>query len=172
MDRYDQIIRETIVRCRDGVYLKIVLHPDNQWDGLCKALNDPEWAKLEMFSDPALRRDHSDQMDAYLSAEALKYDGEELFSKIQANGTACAPIYSAEKVFTSPQSKARDFFVEIDHPLAGKHMYPGLPYKVRNAPAGGNVGAPMLGQHNEEVYCGRLGYTRQDLVKLKEAGVI
>jgi crotonobetainyl-CoA:carnitine CoA-transferase CaiB-like acyl-CoA transferase len=172
MDRYDQIIREATVCCRDGVYVKIVLHPDRQWNGLCRALDNPEWTKLAIFGDPPLRKKNFEQLDAYLSAEVLKYDGEELFSKIQAEGTAGAPIYSAEKVFTSPQSKARDFFAEIDHPRAGKHMYPGLPYKLRISPPGGNVGAPILGQHNEEVYCGRLGYSKQDLVKLKEAGII
>ena len=62
--------------------------------------------------------------------------------------------------------------MEIDHPVAGKLMYPGLPFKLTNGAPTGNCGAPLLGQHNEDVYCGRLGYSKQDLTKLREAGVI
>jgi crotonobetainyl-CoA:carnitine CoA-transferase CaiB-like acyl-CoA transferase len=32
--------------------------------------------------------------------------------------------------------------------------------------------APLMGQHNEEIYCGKLGYSKEDLVKLKETGCI
>ena len=165
-------IRDTTIRCRDGVYVKIVLHPERQWEGLRRALGSPEWSMREMFSTNDSRVDHFEELNAHLTEEAQKYDAYEFFSKIQDEGTACAPICSAEWVFNSPQSKARNFYTEIDHPRAGKHMYPGLPYKLPGSLYGDNTGAPLLGQHNEEVYCGRLGYSRQDLIKFKEAGVI
>ncbi|MDR0875530.1 MAG: CoA transferase [Clostridiales Family XIII bacterium] len=163
---------DTMLRCRDGGYIKVVLNPGKMWDGVCKALGNPDWTKQEIFSDSNLRVENFDQLNASLCEEALKYDTEDLFLRIQAEGTACAPVCSAEQVFRSPQLKARDFFVEIDHPRAGKHLYPGLPYKVKNAPPQGNAGAPLLGQHNEEVYGGRLGYSEQELARLKETGVI
>jgi crotonobetainyl-CoA:carnitine CoA-transferase CaiB-like acyl-CoA transferase len=62
--------------------------------------------------------------------------------------------------------------VEIEHPAAGALMYPGLPYKFSKTAPCGHQGAPLLGQHNEDVYCDRLGYSKERLVKLKEAGVI
>ena len=51
-------------------------------------------------------------------------------------------------------------------------MYPGLPYKLSTMTPSKNHGAPLLGQHNEEIYTERLGYAKEDLVRLKEAGVI
>jgi crotonobetainyl-CoA:carnitine CoA-transferase CaiB-like acyl-CoA transferase len=75
-------------------------------------------------------------------------------------------------VFKSPQTQARDFFVEIDHQAAGKLMYPGLPYKLSTMTPSNNQGAPLFGQHNVEVYCNRLGYSKEDLIKMREAGVI
>lgn len=165
-------IRDITIQCRDGAYVKIVIHPDKQWEGLCRALGNPEWTKQEMFSSNDRRVDSFKQMNYYLSEEAKKYDADEFFSMIQTEGTACAPICSAEWVFHSPQSAAREFYREIDHPKAGKQMYPGLPYKLKDSLKGDNTGAPLLGQHNDEVYCGRLEYSKQDLVKFKEAGVI
>ena len=67
---------------------------------------------------------------------------------------------------------ARGFFVEVEHQEDGKLKYPGVPYRFSEVQREAPVAAPLLGQHNEEIYCGRLGYTKRDLVKLKEAGVI
>jgi crotonobetainyl-CoA:carnitine CoA-transferase CaiB-like acyl-CoA transferase len=55
--------------------------------------------------------------------------------------------------------------------MTGKVLYPGAPYRAKEMPWDVRRPAPLLGQHNEEVY-GALGYNRQDMVKLKENGVI
>ena len=165
-------VRDTLVRCRDGGYIMVVLHPEKQWNGLAKALGNPEWTKEEKFNTQAARESNFDDLRARLREEAQKYDTEDLFHRVQSQGTACAPVCSAEQVFKSPQTQARDFYVEIEHPRAGKLMYPGLPYRLSKTAPRDNHGAPLLGQHNEEVYCKRLGYTKQDLVKLLEAGDI
>lgn len=165
-------VRDTLVQCKDGGYVIIVLYPEKQWLGIMEALGNPEWSKEEIFSTQKLRDSHFDEVKMHLREEALKYDTEELFAKIQAQGTACAPICSAEQVFNSPQTKAREFFKEIDHPKAGKLMYPGLPYKLSSMTPTDDFGAPLLGQDNADVYCGRLNYSKEDLVRFREAGVI
>jgi len=66
----------------------------------------------------------------------------------------------------------RGFFVEVEHQKNGVLTYPGVPYRFSGIPRQAPVAAPLLGQHNEEIYCGRLGYTKRDLDKLEEAGVI
>ena len=165
-------VRDTLLRCRDGGYVMVVLHPQRQWNGLAKALGNPEWIAEEKFDTQEVRESNFDGLRARLREEALKYDSEDLFWRVQSEGTACAPVCSAEQVFKSPQTQARDFYIEIDHPTAGKLMYPGLPFQLAKAAPHHNHGAPLLGQHNEQVYCNRLGYTEQDLVKLREAGVI
>ena len=165
-------VRDTLLKCRDGGYVIVVLYPKKQWDGLVEALGTPEWTQEEKFSRRELRDANFKDLKLYLGEEALKYDTEELFFKIQAHGTACAPICSAEQVYNSPQTKAREFFIEMDHPKAGKLMYPGIPYKLSKSAPENNHGAPLLGQHNEEVYCSRLGYSKEDLIKFKASGII
>jgi CoA:oxalate CoA-transferase len=172
-NRYELMhIRDTLLRCRDDGYIMVVVYPEKQWEGLTKALGNPEWTKNEKFRTVESRETHFTELQVHLREEGAKYDTEDLFHRIQANGTACAFICSAEQVFSSPQTKARNFFIEVDHPAAGKLMYPGNPYILSKTPSRNQQGAPLLGQHNEEVYCNRLGYTKQDLVKFREAGVI
>ena len=82
-----------------------------------------------------------------------------------------APINTTEDLLSEPQFQERGFWEEADHPVVGRLTYPGkpaisseLPWKIRRP-------APLLGEHNKEVYAS-LGYTRQDLVKLREGGII
>ena len=164
-------VRDTMVQCKDGGYVMIVLYPQKQWDGVVKALGTPAWTQEERFLEQKIRDKHFYELRDLLREEAMKYTSDELFALIQAEGTACAPVCSAEQTFNSPQTKAREFFTEIDHPVAGKLMYPGVPYKMSTTAPTDNVGAPTLGQNNEEIY-GALGYSKQDIVSLAQAGVI
>ncbi|MBW2085684.1 MAG: CoA transferase [Deltaproteobacteria bacterium] len=69
------------------------------------------------------------------------------------------------------QYQARDYWVKLDHPEAGKQPYAGPPFKMSETPIEYKR-APLLGEHNEEVYMGRLGLSRQGLNELRENGVV
>jgi len=71
----------------------------------------------------------------------------------------------------APQLRARGFFQEIDHPIAGRQTYPGPPCPLEAMPWQA-ARAPLLGEHNEEIYCGELGLRREELVILRASGVI
>ena len=77
-----------------------------------------------------------------------------------------------EDIVNSKHLAARGFFVDIEHPETGKIKYPGVPYRFSETTCSVEYPAPLLGQHNEEVYCHHLNYAKQDLVKLREAGII
>ena len=66
--------------------------------------------------------------------------------------------------------KTRKFWTQIDHPKAGTLPYAAAPYRLSETPAHPDR-APFLGEHNDVVY-GELGYGKEDLVKMRAAGVI
>jgi len=74
-------------------------------------------------------------------------------------------------LLNEPQLQERGFWVEIDHPVVGRLTYPGRPALSAELPWVIRRPAPLLGEHNEEVYTS-LGYTKEDLVKLREGGII
>jgi crotonobetainyl-CoA:carnitine CoA-transferase CaiB-like acyl-CoA transferase len=96
----------------------------------------------------------------------------ELFEAGKREGVPIAPIQNIENFYNSPHTKAREYFVEVDHPVAGKADYPGPPYKWSETPAEIQRPAPCLGEHNEEIYCRELGFSKEDLVALRGAGVL
>jgi crotonobetainyl-CoA:carnitine CoA-transferase CaiB-like acyl-CoA transferase len=65
-----------------------------------------------------------------------------------------------------------DLFVEIDRADTGPVFYPGPPYALGAAQARPPAPAHYLGQHNPDVYCGMLGHTKEQLVKLYQTGII
>jgi crotonobetainyl-CoA:carnitine CoA-transferase CaiB-like acyl-CoA transferase len=162
---------ESLVRCKDGKYTILILSSQKQWEGLFKAMGEPEWGAREPFNTQSGRAANYAELKERLEAWASSYTSQEVFEKVQAFKSACAPAYTAEQFFNSPQTVSREYIEEIDHPVAGKLRYPGLPYQFSNAPKRNVRPAPLLGQHNQEVL-GRLRYSKTDLLKLKQAGVI
>ena len=71
-----------------------------------------------------------------------------------------------------PHLEARDFFVEVDHPVVGRARYPGMAVRLPGETITGSQPAPLLGQHNSEIFGRELGYSTQDLVSLRQQGVI
>jgi CoA:oxalate CoA-transferase len=80
-------------------------------------------------------------------------------------------INTIPEVIDDPHYKARDFFIEVEHPYAGKVTMPGMPVKMSESPCDIRR-APILGEHNEEIYHDRLGYSEEELVRLRGQGVI
>jgi crotonobetainyl-CoA:carnitine CoA-transferase CaiB-like acyl-CoA transferase len=98
---------------------------------------------------------------------------DEVFRKAQALGVPIAPTNTAKDVVESPQFNARNFFVQADHPAVGRiDKFPSAPYRFSKTPWAIFRPAPMLGQHNEEIFCDRLGFAREKLKKLSEKQVI
>ena len=161
----------TAVQCKDG-WVFIMALEDAHFDGFVKAMGNPEWAKSDLFKDRFSRAEYIDALLPLMTEWAMQHPKEEIFRLAQEHHCPLAPAYNIEEVVNSPQIKARDFFVEIDHPVIGQTRYPGAPYTLTKTPWRIQGRAPLLGEHNEEIYCGRLGYDPQDLVKLAQAGVI
>ena len=73
----------------------------------------------------------------------------------------------------SRQLEARDYWVEVEHPELGESFkYPGPSVKLSGTPMRTQRRPPLLGEHNEEIYCRELGLSRQEVVLLCSAGVI
>jgi len=153
-------------------------------DGFINTLSLPQWwpRYLNAMGMPELKDDPRFQnifsAEAGLEFDAIWYSWladhtrEELFETFLEAKIASAPVNSPEDLLKYPHLKERQYFTEIDHPETGKVVYPGAPFKMTETPSQAMQPAPLLGQHNEEIYCKLLGYRREDLVKLRESGVI
>jgi formyl-CoA transferase len=79
-----------------------------------------------------------------------------------------SPVRTVEEVAQDKQLEARRFWVELEHPEAGKLKYPGSGYELSKTPAKIEHVAPRLGEHNQEILGGRLEYSEKELARLME----
>ncbi|MBI2847809.1 MAG: CoA transferase [Chloroflexi bacterium] len=136
------------------------------WMGMPELLNDPR------FADPKLRPLHHGDFDAIFIPWLMEQTVKEAFQSGQKHGIIIVPDYTIDQAVKDPQLNARGFFTEIEHPVVGKITHPGLPFTLPAVLAQPQRPAPLLGQHNQEVLVGRLGYTVDDLTRLRRQGAI
>ncbi len=153
-------------------------------DGFVNTLSLPQWwpRYIEALGMPELKDDPRFQnifsMEAGMEFDAIWYSWladhgkHELFDIFLKSKIASAPVNSPEDLLSNIQLKAREYFTEVDHPKTGKVTYPGAPFKLSESPWKIRYPSPLLGQHNEEIYCRQLGYSKEDLVKLREGGIV
>ncbi|MDP6453474.1 MAG: CoA transferase [SAR202 cluster bacterium] len=174
------------VLCRDGRYLNVGFpaRTEEQWfhllawldeEGLVESLGEyldpPNWAAMRA-GDPKAREQQRRVAEAMQSL-AKKTDSYDLFSRAQGLGFQWGIIYSPEDVLNDPHFQARAFPTEVEHPeLDATFIYPGAPYKLPASPWAIQSRAPLLGEHNEQVYTEELGLDASEIKALKSNGVI
>ena len=160
-----------LMPCKDG-YVVVVAPLQHQWEALVRLMGNPEWAQGEKCRDEFTRAENAPEIQSLIEEWMLEHTKEEIYHRGQEYGCPIGPVNSAEDVFTSPQMKEREFFVDIEHAETGKVSYPSVSYKFSETPWRVNRAAPLLGAHNEEIYGGRLGYSNDDITAMKTESII
>ncbi len=140
------------------------------WDRFIKLF--PEFGEKYKWPFDVQNLDYKGDVDAVWYEWCAQRTRREIMETCQEVKYFATSIQTPMDVISDPQFVSRGFWVEVEHPVTGKQLYPGDPCKTYEGLWRVRMPAPLLGQHNVEVYCDKLGYTREDLVKLREAGII
>ena len=162
--RHPTAYPSTILPCKDG-YVHVDASMD--WYTFARFVGVPALLDYE----PEELRHHADEIDALLVSWLAEYTREEVFRQAQEWRLPFAMVLGVEGLSDDPQLRCRDFFVDIDHPVAGNMRYPGAPFRMRGTLWKARR-APLLGENNMDVYTNLLGYSAHEMVKLREAGII
>ena len=159
------------VSTRDG-YIVPIAFGGVDWDATVEFLDSEELAE-ERFATAEGRMENAADLDRILRAEFARYGKEDLFYRANnRRGLIYGIVQNAAELHENPQYGHRGYFSEVDHPVAGKADYPGAPFGMSHTPWSVERPAPMLGQHNVEVFVDELGMSRDELAHLAAVGVI
>jgi len=136
--------------------------------GMPELLSDPRFSTLE----ERYRVEHLKELEAIVMAWLAEHTKQEVMEAAQAASVACAAVQTIADVVENPHFQDREFFVEIEHQMAGTFKYPGHPFRLEHGGGRIDSAAPMLGEHIEEVFCRQLGHRKEDLLRLRQTGVI
>ncbi len=159
-----------IYPCQDG-YAMLVDQQPHQWEKITQLIGHPE-----LLHDPRLhtmqaRRAHRPLLDSYLAPWIRAQTKVEVYHAGQQAGIPCAFFATVQDLVASPQLQARAFFAEVTHPEVGTLQSPGLPFRLGEDTVTLSA-APLLGEHNTEVFGAWLGLTPARLDRLRQDGVI
>ena len=139
------------------------------------ALGQPELMSDARFSSRDVRVKNVGELNALIERFTSVRTTAEAVAALEATGAPCAEVRGPEAAVRDPRVVARGETVPLAHPKFGivEDVYGmGIPIKFSAASAGFDRPPPELGQHNDFVYGGILGYSRERLADLKTRGVI
>lgn len=158
------------LQCKDG-WVITTCPREYHWQRWVDLMGNPEWAKVELFKTRESRGEHWESLKPLMTEWTRQYTKAEIFELAKAKKIPVAPANTVAEVVKSQQLAEHGFFIEVEHPETGRLTYPGAPYKFARTPWAIRRPAPLLGQHNQEVYCNQLGYSQEELVKMAETGI-
>ena len=156
----------------DDEWVSIAVRTEEEWRGLLKAMGNPDWVDDPIFSSRYARLSHRRELDACLSEWTRERTAWEATELLQSCGVAAFPVLDAEGRLFNSHFQARGLYSDIEHPALGSEPVFNLMWQLSRTPPRIQRHAPLLGEHNRDVFCGLLGMDETELSRLEEMQVI
>ncbi|MGH7313697.1 MAG: CaiB/BaiF CoA transferase family protein [Candidatus Rokuibacteriota bacterium] len=163
-----------LYRCRPGGpndYVFVHVATVEMWKSLTTIVGRPELGDDPRYADRRDRVQFVDEIDAMIEAWTEKRTKHEVVEILAGAGIPCGAVLDSTEVLADPHLKARGMIVELEHPRRGPYPMPANPVRLSDSPTE-MVRAPLLGEHNAEVYGKLLGLGPAELDALRRDGVI
>jgi len=162
-----------IYKTKDGKWLALSANAPALARRVFIAIGRPELNDDPRFNDNRARIAHIDEVDAIVGGWIGERTAEEVLKRFDEYECAVMPVYDIAGISADPHFQARETITTVQDPELGPVKMQNVIPKFSRTP--GKIrwpGPTQMGAHNEEIYCGRLGMTRERLAELKERGVV
>ncbi|HYB43798.1 MAG TPA: CoA transferase [Candidatus Methylomirabilis sp.] len=163
-----------LYRCRPfgpNDYAYIHVANNEMWRALVRVIGRPEIGDDPRLATSRGRVEHGEEVDAVVEAWAEKHTKHEAMALLAAAGVPCGAVLDSGEVLSNRHLVERGMVVEVEHPMRGRVPMPGNPVRLSASPTE-VTRAPLLGEHNEDVFGTLLGYRADELAAMKAEGII
>jgi formyl-CoA transferase len=143
-----------LYRCRPfGPNDYVVIHCATQemWRALTRIIGHPGLADDPRFTDRQARARYVDEFDPLIEAWTEKRTKHEAMEVLAGAGIPCGAVLDSGEVLCDPSLLASGMLVTVEHPMRGRFVMPGNPVRLSASPTT-VTRAPLLGEHNAEIY--------------------
>jgi len=159
-------------KCSDEKWLAVAhLQPDRYWPIFCKALGIGEIENDERFNSIENRGKNAADLVKILDERFLTKTRDEWLKILEEEKCIATPVQTPSEVCSDPQALANNYFIDVDHPEAGKLRQVGFPWDFSDTPAEWRMPAPKLGAHTSELLQ-EIGYSEDEIGQMKDDGAI
>ena len=153
-------------------WVSIAVRTEDEWRGLVDAMGNPYWTAKPEFASRYARLGHRRELDERLSGWTRQRTAWETTELLQSHGVAAFPVLDPEGRLFNPHFQERGLYSDIDHPALGTEPIFNLMWQLSRTPPRIRRHAPLLGEHNQEVFCNLLGLPESEMARLEEEQVI
>ena len=160
-------------QCGDGRWLMMTLTPQKRhWGPLCRALGRPDLEKDSRFNTDGKRLANAEELVVIFDKIFATRPREEWLKIFAEHDLFCSAVHSLKDMAEDPQILENGYLVDFEHPTLGNIKVPGYPGHFSEAWAGTSRAAPELGEHTEEVLRDLCGYSKEEIMSLRQKGII
>ena len=141
------------------------------WGNICDLIGKPEWKDDPNYAKPEARLDKIPQIFDTIEEWTKTKTKFEVMEACNPLNIPCGPILSMKELAEEPSLRETGTIVEVDHPTRGKYLTVGNPVKLSDSPSE-VVRSPLLGEHTEEVLSQVLGYSDEELERIRASGAV
>ena len=156
---------------QDG-HVGIIAGPDHRWPEVARIMEREELADPR-FASRRGRQEFADEVDALMLPWLIDHDKVDIFKAGQDSGLGFSFVATMKDILEMEQLVSREYFVGMEHPVAGVLTYPGAPISCE---AGSDAWvfrpAPLFGEHTGPVLADWLGVDQTRIEELASTGVI
>jgi crotonobetainyl-CoA:carnitine CoA-transferase CaiB-like acyl-CoA transferase len=156
----------------DGFFVCIVAGSDANFTRLCRAMDRPDLATDPRFATLAERAARGDEINGIVGAWTASLSAAEIERRCVEHDVPVGTAYSAADIFADPHMAERGDLVAVADPVIGPVRQQAPFPRFVGEPPVVPAGAPRLGEHNEEVWCGLVGVSPEELGALGREGVV
>ena len=157
---------------KDGLDFLIAANQDTVFKRLAEAMGEPELAQDERYSTHVARGSHQQQLDDHIGEWSRTKTADELTAIMDEFGIPAGKIYRAPEMLEDPHFAARNAIIKTMHPEFGELLMQNVAPKLSATPGSVRLPAPKLGEHNEDVFKGILGYDDARIRDLRSRNII
>jgi crotonobetainyl-CoA:carnitine CoA-transferase CaiB-like acyl-CoA transferase len=165
------IVPTNTYRCSDGKFIIIGANGDSIFKRLAEKMGRPDMATDPRLADNAGRVEHEKELDEAITAWTSSIDAETALAALEQARVPSGPIYSVADMFADEHFKARGLFEEVD--VNGKPLtIPAMVPKLSETPGRTDWAGAEIGAFNDEILGELLGFSAQELEKMRAEGII
>lgn len=157
---------------KDGKLMVIAANQDTVFKRLAEVMGRPELAEDERYATHTARGVRQKELDDMIAQWSSTIDSKPLEEALHENGVPAGTMYRAPEMLEDAQFKAREAIVRVAHPIFGDIAMQNVFPKLLDTPGKVAHVGPKLGEHNDEIYRGLLGFDDKKMNRLSKAGII
>lgn len=157
---------------KDGKYVTLAASTQNVWVRLAKAIEREDLVTNPKFIDNPARVANSVEVNGIVGEWVGRHTREEVILRFDECEVAYSNVFDMQDAFRDLQFRAREAMVRVPDPDLGEAIVSNVVPRFSRTPGAVDHLGPAMGAHNEEVYCGELGYSQERLARLREDGII